>query len=268
MLAKITKTGATLALGALVFCGTLAAQQTTAPTEQPAGPHAERGFGKRGFGKGEGRGGFRMGKHGRHGKGHGMGRMLRDLNLTDAQRTQLRELHERQRAQFAPQMEEMRQLMQQKRAGTLDTNGTARLEQMRATFKAQHEANRTANRNALLAILTPEQRAQVEQREKERKERGLNLTDTQREQVKTLHQRYRQQNAAKFDEMRKLHQQQRTGTLDTNSTARLEQLRGELKASQEAQRNEMLNLLTPEQRTKFEQMKQQRGGFRRGGNMR
>lgn len=253
MLAKVTKTGATLALGALFFCGTLAAQQTTAPTEQPSGPRAERGFGK-----GQERGGFRMKRHGRHGKGGAMRHLLRDLNLTDAQKTQLRELHERQRAQFEPQMQEMRQLMQQKRAGTLDANGTARLEQMRASFKASRKANQEANRNAMLAILTPEQRAQVEQRKKEAQERGLNLTDAQRAQVKALHERYRLQNAGKFDEMRKLHQQQRAGTLDTNGTARLEQLRGELKSVHEAQRNEMLNLLTPEQKAKFEQMKQRR----------
>ena len=243
--------GATLAFSALLALGgSVFAQDKVMPPVNGDRPgRMERGaHGPREFGR-----------HGRHGK-QKMGMALHALNLTDAQKTQLRALHESQRAQDTPQREEARRLMEQKRAGTLDANGTARLEQMRAAAKA----TRQARHNEMLAILTPEQKAQLERMKQERKDGGLNLTDAQREQVKAMHQRAMQAQGPQREEARRLMEQNRAGTLDANGTARLEQLHNEMKAAREAQRNEMLNILTPEQKAKFEQMHQNRGGRGRG----
>jgi Spy/CpxP family protein refolding chaperone len=230
-----------LALGGAVF----AQDKTPAPgTDAPQGRFGQRAG--------------KQGRHGRRGK-HGRqtaGRALRQLNLTDAQRQQLRDLA----GKSAPQRQEARQLMQQKRAGTLDAAGQARLEQL----KAQAKANKQTQRDQFLAILTPEQRAQLEQMKAQAKDRGLNLTDAQREQFKTLRQKYRQQDGPAREEAMKLMQQKRAGTLDAAGEARLQEIHKSFRAQQAARRAEFEALLTPEQKAKIEQMKQGRRGFGRG----
>lgn len=137
---------------------------TTNPTDKAGAPQkTERGFGKRGFGKGK----F-GGRHGEMGMRHGrgMGMMLRGLNLTDAQKTQIQSIM----AANKPTQEtrdEMRTLMQAKRTGTLTTDQESRLTALRTG--AQQKG--AAVHEQILSVLTPEQKATIEQRKQEMQKR-------------------------------------------------------------------------------------------------
>jgi protein CpxP len=155
---KILTTAAlTLAVGAFT---TLTSAQTGSDSttdnnvqkqERPEG----RGFGKRGgYGKGM-RGDKRGGKFGMRG--------LRGIELTDAQKEQVRTIMESNRTVNQATFEEFRTLRQAKRGGTLDATQQARLE----TLKAQMKQNAEVTQAQVLAVLTAEQRTQLEQRKQE-----------------------------------------------------------------------------------------------------
>ncbi len=123
--------------------------------------HQRRGFGKRGedgFGK-EGRGG----KH--HGERMGM-RELRELNLTDAQKQQVRDVMQANRQAKPENFQELRQLMQAKRDGTITPEQTEKLK----TFKQQMRQDAEQTHRQILAILTAEQRTQLEQLRQQKRE--------------------------------------------------------------------------------------------------
>lgn len=137
---------------------------TTNPTDKAGAPQkTERGFGKRGFG--EGKFGGRHGEMGmRHGRGMGM--MLHDLGLTDAQKTQIQSIM----AANKPTQEardEMQTLMMAKRTGTLTTDQESRLTALRTGA----EQKRIAVHEQILSVLTPEQKAKLDQRKQEMKQR-------------------------------------------------------------------------------------------------
>jgi periplasmic protein CpxP/Spy len=105
----------------------------------------------------------------------------------------------------------------------------------------------------------------------------LNLTDAQKEQIRTIQQNFREANKAAFEASRATFQQYREAK-KANDTARLETLKPQVKANREQmtklrnqQRDLMLSVLTPEQRTQWDALKaereQRRGerGQRRGG---
>lgn len=155
---KLTTAG--LSLGLTLAFGTLALAQTTPPPSPGSGTA-----------QGEGRG---MGKHQRHkGEGHkgkgreGMGglRLMRELDLTDAQKQQARVIKERYAASTKTQREELRQLHEQKKQGTLPADAKTKAEALRTQLT---ESNKNM-RSELFAILTPEQRTKFETLEKERK---------------------------------------------------------------------------------------------------
>lgn len=135
---------------------------TLAQDDKIASPAPEKGKAERHF-KGEGRG---FGKHG-EGRGHGgMMRAFHELNLTEAQKTQIQAIMEANKPDQATR-EEMHTLFEAKRNGTLTADQQARLdavkEQAQAKMKAVHEQ--------MLNILTAEQRAQLEQKKAEMKQR-------------------------------------------------------------------------------------------------
>lgn len=111
----------------------------------------------------------RRGKGMRGGKrGGSMVRGLNRLNLTDAQRQQIKTLVEAEKATTQTQREEMRALFMKKRGGEALTEA----EQARATeLKQQLKASAEQTRNSVLAILTAEQRQQLEQMKEEMKKR-------------------------------------------------------------------------------------------------
>ncbi|MGA9993836.1 MAG: Spy/CpxP family protein refolding chaperone [Pyrinomonadaceae bacterium] len=111
----------------------------------------------------------RLGKRpgGRGGGMHGMGRIISELNLTDAQKQQAHAIFERYGANSQTQRTELRQLMQKRGEGTLTADDELRAKTLR---KEMHDSMQNM-RTELSGILTPEQRTQLEQIEKERKAR-------------------------------------------------------------------------------------------------
>jgi Spy/CpxP family protein refolding chaperone len=95
----------------------------------------------------------------------GMFRALRQLNLTDQQRQQARTIMQTNFKNTQAQRQELRQLMQQRRAGTLDAAGQARAKELRGQFLEGRKTVRTQ----LAALLTPEQKAKLEEMIKARR---------------------------------------------------------------------------------------------------
>jgi protein CpxP len=136
-----------------------AAQNTDADkTQQDSNQKQERRERRDdGFGKGmrEGRGGGGRG---------GMMRAFKELNLTDAQKTQIHQIMEANKPDKSS-FEAMRPLMEAKRNGTL----TDEQKQQFETFKAERKQKEEQIHNQILAVLTTEQRAQLEKMQAERK---------------------------------------------------------------------------------------------------
>ena len=132
---------------------------TTTPEKIERPNKGERKLGREGF---EGR----HGKHGRMGGDHGI---LRGINLTDAQKLQLKAIREGSRPDAAT-MAELKAIHEARKSRTAITpEQQERLkalhEQFRAKTKAAHEQ--------MLNILTPEQKSQIEQNKSEMKQRML-----------------------------------------------------------------------------------------------
>lgn len=92
----------------------------------------------------------------------------------------------------------------------------------------------------------------------------LNLTDAQKAQLKTIHSQTREQNASFFEAMKQTRQDFRAAR-EANDTARMESLEGTMEAQRaqmkqirDAERQRVLAILTPEQRTQYEQLKAER----------
>jgi protein CpxP len=170
---KISKLYA-LALAALLAVGSVGtyalAQSGTGQNDQ-----TKPGVGKRGFGEGRGQRG--PGRHGR-GRGQGFGMMgLGALNLTDAQKAQVKQLHETHRqntqsvrAELRTKMQELRQANQN---GTFNEAQAAQKLAETAPLRAKLMADQFKLRQETLALLTPEQKTQLEQmRERFKSNRG------------------------------------------------------------------------------------------------
>ena len=103
------------------------------------------------------------GHHGKRG-GEFSEKLAEKLNLTDAQKQQVKALRESFRAENEPQRTQMRQLTTDLRAAK-EANDTARAESLKAQIEAQRatfKQRADAQHQRLLAILTAEQRAQLE----------------------------------------------------------------------------------------------------------
>jgi len=86
----------------------------------------------------------------------------------------------------------------------------------------------------------------------------LNLTDAQRQQARSIMQASRERTRAQRLEMRELSQQWRQGTLTADNLEKAKALRVQLAESRRAEREQMMNLLTTEQKTKLQELRQQR----------
>jgi len=111
------------------------------------------------------------GKRGRHGM---MGeRLAEKLNLTDAQKEQIRAIKQETREQNAAFFQSLRQTRQDLRAAR-EANDTAKLDALKGTLESQHaqmKQIRDAEQQRVLRVLTPEQRTQCEQLKAQRAER-------------------------------------------------------------------------------------------------
>src|SRR5687768_9473177 len=128
--------------------------------------------------------------------GGGFGRLGRGLfgvELTDAQKAEVRRILEANKPNRAA-LQEVRTLARAKWEGTLTADQQARLDTLRAETKAKAKSVH----EQLLAVLTPEQKTQLEQRKQE---------------MRTKMQEMRQ----KMKEHRQLHQK-KTTTTDTTKT--------------------------------------------------
>ncbi len=150
----------TLAFAVFGFATFASAQDTTKTTDTDTTQKQEkrewRGRGKR-DGMGEG---FRGDKRG------GMMRGFRDLNLTDAQKTQIKTIMDANRPDQAT-MEEMKTLHDAKQNGTLTADQQERFKTLRRQAREKGEAVH----QQILAVLTPEQLQQFQQKQQEMKQK-------------------------------------------------------------------------------------------------
>ncbi|RVU84520.1 hypothetical protein EOL70_09665 [Leucothrix sargassi] len=153
----------TLALGA----SAVNAQETT----EAAGD--KKGYSKHKDGK---KGGKHHGKrHGkRHGgKGHGMKRIAKKLELTEAQIAELKTLREEQKAVSEPLREQMKEIRAEMKA--LDTTSAdydsqvAAIADKKATVDRQRFIQRSAARQKFEAVLTAEQLTKLKEMKENRK---------------------------------------------------------------------------------------------------
>lgn len=154
-----------LVAGTLVLTASVSGQDTkTAPdnTDRPA--KVERG--DRPFGMHPGMG--RFGRGGRHHRGmhRGARAFLRGIDLTEAQRVQIRSIFEANRP-IRENMEAIRPLIEAKRNGTITPAQQEQLD----SFKASAKERARSVRDQIMAVLTPEQKAQIEQKKLEMKTR-------------------------------------------------------------------------------------------------
>lgn len=143
-----------LASGICVF-----AQEQTQPTA-PDGTRQERLERKERF---RGRGERHKGMRGPRGMGH----FMKGLNLSDAQREQMRAITQRRMESTKTQREELSQLREKRIAGTFTAEDEARAKTLHEEIRRSMEGTRAETE----AILTAEQKAQFEQMKNERKAR-------------------------------------------------------------------------------------------------
>ena len=149
----------TLALAFFAFAA-IASAQDNSTTTQPDNTQKQERRGHRDWGKrgdGEGFRGMR--------RGGGMWE-LQGLNLTDAQKAQIKSIHETNRPDEGT-MQQMKTLMEAKRGGTITPDQT---EQLKTLRKQQRDKMESVHQQ-VLAILTPEQRQQLDQKRDEMKKR-------------------------------------------------------------------------------------------------
>lgn len=164
--------GIALAFAVSAFSTLTAAQETPAQdTLNPKSERTERG-GRGGYGKG-----MRGGKHG--GGDRMMMRSLGKLNLTDAQKSQVKTAFENHRTQNQPQMEEMRGLGMKKRDGVITADEQTRFAELKTRMKASNEQLH----NSILAILTAEQRTQLDQIKEEMRQKKMERRQNRQNQT-------------------------------------------------------------------------------------
>src|SRR5215831_469643 len=139
----------TLAAALAIFGSTALAQQTqpSSSTVAPAQPNPQM---------------RRMRRRGMNQAAHA----FRQLNLTDQQQQQMRSIMQAQRQSTQAQRLELRQLTQKWRAGTLTAAETARAKELRQQLRQ----SRQGVQSQMMAVLTPDQKTQLETMIKARRE--------------------------------------------------------------------------------------------------
>ncbi len=141
-----------LAIAMFAFSAFVTAKE---PTNSDAPPVKKDRMEKRGFGK---RAEGMRGAMGRR-RGHSILRFVRSIDLTDEQKSQIRSITGANRALFQAQREEVRGLIIKKRDNSITEAEQARLDQFKSDFRTRAEETK----NAVRAILTPEQTARLEE---------------------------------------------------------------------------------------------------------
>ena len=164
-----------VALAAPIAFAQTAGTTTTQDTQQATG--ARHG----GHGKGWGQRGDREGREGRGGwgKGGGMrGMMFGGLNLTDDQKAKMKQIGEsfRERTQSLHQQlrAKRQELRQASEGGTFNEALATQKLQESASLEAKLMGEQFKMRQEMLAVLTPEQKTQLEQKRAEFKAKRAN----------------------------------------------------------------------------------------------
>jgi protein CpxP len=153
----------TLALGTLMVCGVAAVSAAQSPTTPKT--RADSGYHRRGD-RPDGQ--FRRGPGGREGRGFG-----RDLNLTDAQKAQIRAIHQKYQPQNQALRDRAKPFREAARAARQRGDTAAfrsNMEQARQVMQSG-QAIHTQQRAEIRAILTPDQQAKFDARQKAASER-------------------------------------------------------------------------------------------------
>jgi len=160
MTMRSTLAGIFLAAGLVAGTAALASAQEDRPAAPPG--RSQDGVGRRGerMTRRDGKARRRMARKHRT----GLRGLRRQLDLTDAQREQLRALRQSGRGADEDERAELRELRRLRRqGGTLSPEQQARAQALREQLRASGEARR----QQFLSVLTPEQRAQLEQQRSE-----------------------------------------------------------------------------------------------------
>jgi Spy/CpxP family protein refolding chaperone len=96
----------------------------------------------------------------------------------------------------------------------------------------------------------------------------LNLSDTQKQQIAEIRKSSDETIRPRREELRRLQSQSESGPLSAEDQAKRDQLRADLKTEQQKTHDAIVAILTPEQRTKLEQLEQQRKANRPAGGPR
>lgn len=88
--------------------------------------------------------------------------------------------------------------------------------------------------------------------------RELNLTEAQQQQTHAIFERFAESIKPQREALEQLRAQYEQGATAEETSTRAKQLRGEIREAMLRSRSEVVTVLTPEQRTKFEQMEQER----------
>lgn len=113
-------------------------------------------------------------QRGGHGRGQGAAKMegkMKELNLTDAQKAQIKQLRDAFQQQNSSQMAQLKSLREQMKTARQAQNkeqAKALMGQMKTAMEAMKPAREKLHQD-ILAILTPEQRAKMEQMKSEGK---------------------------------------------------------------------------------------------------
>lgn len=147
---------------------TMAAVVTLSASLAIAAPHGGKGGGRHG---------------GKHGRGEFGERFAEKLNLTDAQKAQIKTIRQNNREQNKAFFEQSRATFEQFREAK-KANDTAKLEQLKPALeqqRAQMKQFRDAERQQILALLTQEQRARFDAMQAEREAHGGERRERNRE---------------------------------------------------------------------------------------
>ena len=161
----------TASFAVAAFATFASAQETPAATEKADAQKLEKMERKGPRGHGE------FGREMRGDKHRGGMPGLRGIELTDAQKDQLRAIHEANRPDENTR-QEMMTLMKAKRDGTL----TAEQQEKFKAFRDQAREKGEKIHQQVLAILTPEQRQQIETRKQEMRKRMEGRRELQKQQ--------------------------------------------------------------------------------------
>ncbi len=213
----------------------------------------------------------------RHGHRGAFQQLGAKLNLTDAQKQQMKDIRSAGResnkqlyTDFRTKSREFRALRQ------ANDPGAAALKAEIESMKPQIEAARKASHQAMLAVLTADQRAQLKEAWQSRGFGGrhgnamrhavaskLNLTDEQKSQLQQLRQATHDKNQQLFADAKAKRQEfhslkKANDPRAAEVKAELEALRPQLQAAKKEQHTAFLSILTPEQRMQLEQWKSRR----------